>query len=101
MLLLAIVAGLAVGKPLGFMLATALAVKLGVAHKPEAYSWWQLCGAGMLAGVGFTMSLFIAGEAFPLAGDFAVAKIAVFSASVLSSVLGVAMLSRAVPHNSK
>lgn len=94
MLVFAIVAGLSVGKPLGFILASALAVRLGLAHKPEAYSWRQLAGAGTLAGIGFTMSLFIAGQAFPLAGDFAVAKIAVFAASVLSSVLGVAMLWR-------
>ncbi|MBN8770993.1 MAG: Na+/H+ antiporter NhaA, partial [Thiobacillus sp.] len=93
-LVLAIVAGLSVGKPLGFILASALAVRIGLAHKPDAYSWRQLAGAGTLAGIGFTMSLFIAGQAFPLAGDFAVAKIAVFAASVLSSVLGVAMLWR-------
>jgi Na+:H+ antiporter, NhaA family len=92
MLVLATVAGLVIGKPLGFVLASALAVKLGLAHKPKGYSWRQLCGAGALAGIGFTMSLFIAGQAFPVAGDFAVAKIAVFAASVLSSVIGVAVL---------
>ena len=92
MLVLAIVAGLAIGKPLGFVLASVLAVRLGLAHKPAAYSWWQLAGAGALAGIGYTMSLFIAGQAFPVAGDFAVAKIAVFAASVLSSVIGVAVL---------
>jgi NhaA family Na+:H+ antiporter len=92
MLMLAIVAGLTIGKPLGFILASALAVRLGLAQKPGAYSWRQLAGAGALAGIGFTMSLFIAGQAFPVAGDFAVAKIAVFVASVLSSVIGVAVL---------
>jgi NhaA family Na+:H+ antiporter len=92
MLVLAIVAGLAIGKPLVFVLASALAVRLGLAHKPSAYTWRQLAGAGSLAGIGFTMSLFIAGQAFPVAGDFAVAKIAVFAASVLSSVIGVAVL---------
>ncbi len=92
MLVCAIIAGLVIGKPLGFMLASVLAVKLGLAHKPDAYSWRQLCGAGALAGIGFTMSLFIAGQAFPVAGDFAVAKIAVFAASVLASVIGVALL---------
>src|SRR5512143_3617953 len=95
MLVLAIVAGLAIGKPLGFVLASVLAVRLGLAHKPDAYTWRQLAGAGALAGIGFTMSLFIAAQAFPVAGDFAVAKIAVFAASVLSSVTGVAVLWRA------
>jgi Na+:H+ antiporter, NhaA family len=73
----------------------AAGVRLGLAHKPNTYSWRQLAGAGALAGIGFTMSLFVAGQAFPLAGDFAAAKIAVFAASVLSSVIGVAELWRA------
>ena len=87
----AIVCGLAIGKPAGFILASWLAVKLGIAEKPAAYSWRQLAGAGALAGIGFTMSLFIAGQAFPAMDDFAAAKIAVFAASVLSAVIGVAM----------
>lgn len=95
MLTLAIVAALAIGKPLGFMLASALAVRLGFARKPAAYSWRQLGGAGALAGIGFTMSLFIAGRAFPVTGDFDVVKVAVFAASVLSAMIGVAVLSTA------
>jgi Na+:H+ antiporter, NhaA family len=94
-LILAIVAGLAIGKPLGFVGASALAVRLGLAVKPAAYSWRQLAGAGALAGIGFTISLFIAGQAFPVAADFAAAQIAVFVASVLSSVIGIAVLWRA------
>lgn len=95
LIVLAIVAGLTVGKPLGFVGACALAVRLGLAHKPGAYSWRQIAGAGALAGIGFTMSLFIAGQAFPMAGDFAAAKVAVLVASLLSSVVGVAVLWRA------
>jgi NhaA family Na+:H+ antiporter len=72
--------------------ASALAVWLRVAVKPDAYSWRQLAGAGALAGIGFTMSLFIAGQAFPVGSDFAAAKIAVFVASVLSALIGVALL---------
>jgi len=63
-LMAAIVCGLTIGKPAGFILASWLAVKLGLAEKPAAYSWRQLAGAGALAGIGFTMSLFIAGLAF-------------------------------------
>jgi Na+:H+ antiporter, NhaA family len=92
MLMAAIVMGLTVGKPLGFVLASWLAVKSGLAEKPAAYSWRQLAGAGALTGIGFTMSLFIAGQAFPDADDFAAAKIAVFVASVLSAIVGVAVL---------
>lgn len=91
-LMLAIMAGLVIGKPLGMVLASAAAVWLGVAVKPSAYSWQQMAGAGALAGIGFTMSLFIAGQAFPVPNDFDAAKIAVFAASVISSLLGVAML---------
>ena len=91
-LMLAIMSGLIIGKPLGLVLACALAVWLGIAVKPVEYSWRQLAGAGALAGIGFTMSLFIAGQAFPVMADFAAAKIAVFAASVLSAIIGVAVL---------
>ena len=69
-LMLAIIAGLVIGKPLGLVSASALAVRLGIAVKPDEYSWRQLAGAGALAGIGFTMSLFIAGQAFPAAVRF-------------------------------
>ncbi|WP_377847910.1 Na+/H+ antiporter NhaA [Bosea sp. UC22_33] len=92
MLLLAIVAGLVLGKPLGMLGLTALAVRLGIAVKPAEYSWLQLAGASALAGIGFTMSLFIAGQAFADPGDFAAAKIAVFAASIGAALLGAAML---------
>ncbi|HLA70849.1 MAG TPA: Na+/H+ antiporter NhaA [Steroidobacteraceae bacterium] len=92
MLMVAIICGLTIGKPAGFVLASWLAVKLGVAEKPAAYSWRQLAGAGTLAGIGFTMSLFIAGQAFPDLSDFAAAKIAVFAASILSAIIGIAVL---------
>jgi NhaA family Na+:H+ antiporter len=91
-MMIAIALGLVVGKPAGLLLGCALAVWAGVAVKPDAYSWRQLAGAGALAGIGFTMSLFIAGQAFPDPGDFAAAKLAVFGASVLSALIGVAVL---------
>ncbi|HMN87389.1 MAG TPA: Na+/H+ antiporter NhaA, partial [Bauldia sp.] len=93
-LLAAIVAGLVVGKPAGILAAAALAVATGLAEKPAAYSWRQLAGAGTLAGIGFTMSLFIAGEAFPVPEDFAAAKIGVFLASILAGSIGTAILWR-------
>lgn len=94
-LMVAILAGLVIGKPVGLVAASALALWLGIATKPAEYSWLHLAGAGALAGIGFTMSLFIAGEAFPSATDFAAAKIAVFAASVLSAGIGVAVLWKA------
>jgi NhaA family Na+:H+ antiporter len=91
-LMLAIVLGLAVGKPVGITLGAWLAVRFGLAEKPEAYSWRQLAGAGALAGIGFTMSLFIAHQAFPGAGEFAAAKIAIFLASLIAGSLGALIL---------
>ncbi|MDS1140259.1 Na+/H+ antiporter NhaA [Pusillimonas sp. SM2304] len=91
-LALAIIAGLVVGKPLGLFAASWVAVRLGLAKKPSDYSWRQLAGAGALAGIGFTMSLFIAGQAFPAAADFDAAKAAIFIGSIISSLVGVAIL---------
>ena len=85
-------AGLVVGKPIGILLASALAVATRLALKPKEYSWAQLAGAAALGGIGFTMSLFIAREAFRSEADFEAAKIAVFIASVLSAVVGVTLL---------
>jgi NhaA family Na+:H+ antiporter len=88
----AIVVGLVVGKSIGITAAAWLAVRSGIAEKPDAYSWRQLAGAGALGGIGFTMSLFIAGQAFPNAADYAAAKIAVFIASLIAAALGAAIL---------
>ena len=91
-LMLAIASGLVVGKPVGIIVAAWLAVKSGIAMKPEAYSWRQVVGAGALGGIGFTMSLFIAGEAFPDPADYAAAKIAIFIASIFAALLGTLIL---------
>ena len=71
LLMAGIILGLVLGKPIGIFSAAWLAVRFGIAVKPAAYSWRQLFGAGALAGIGFTMSLFIAGQAFPSAADYA------------------------------
>jgi NhaA family Na+:H+ antiporter len=91
-LMAAVVAGLVIGKPLGIISGSWVAARLGVAEKPDAYSWTQLIGAGALSGLGFTMSLFIAGRAFPIATDFAAAKIAVFAASIIAAAAGASIL---------
>lgn len=91
-LVLAVSAGLVIGKPLGLVAASWVAVRLRLAKKPSDYSWRQLVGAGALAGIGFTMSLFIAGQAFPFDADFAAAKAAVFLGSIISAIIGVAIL---------
>jgi NhaA family Na+:H+ antiporter len=88
----AIVVGLVLGKPIGMVLLAALAVGLGLAVKPEEYSWRQMLSAGALAGIGFTMSLYIAHKAFPDASDFTAAKIGIFLASLIAGGLGTALL---------
>ena len=91
-LICAISVALVVGKSVGIVAAAWLAVKAGVAMKPDAYSWRHLCGAGALGGIGFTMSLFIAGAAFPDSTTYAAAKIAIFLASVVAGTFGVILL---------
>jgi NhaA family Na+:H+ antiporter len=91
-LMIAIIMGLVVGKSTGIVGAAWLAVRSGIAVKPEAYSWRQLIGAGALGGIGFTMSLFIAGLAFTNAADYAAAKIAIFIASIIAAAFGAIVL---------
>jgi NhaA family Na+:H+ antiporter len=93
----AVACGLVLGKPLGMLAGAALAVRLGIASKPDAYSWGQLVGAAALAGIGFTMSLYIAAKAFADPADFAAAKLGVFGASILAGALGVAVLRATAP----
>ena len=90
---LAVACGLVIGKPLGMLAGSALAVRLGLASKPAAYSWPQLAGAAALAGIGFTMSLYIASKASPDPEAFAAVKLGVFGASIAAGALGVALLS--------
>lgn len=61
---LGILAGLVIGKPVGVTLASWLAVRSGLATLPDDLSWRHIIGTGFLAGIGFTMSLFIEGLAF-------------------------------------
>jgi NhaA family Na+:H+ antiporter len=91
-LMAGIILGLVLGKPVGIFSAAWLAARFGMAVKPAAYSWRQLWGAGALAGIGFTMSLFIAGQAFSGASEYAAAKIAIFIASLLAGIAGVLIL---------
>lgn len=85
--------GLVIGKPLGIGLACFLAIRLGVARMPAGTNWVQLIGVGAVAGIGFTVSLFIAGLSFPdspLLTDEA--KVGILIASVLAAVVGVVLL---------
>jgi Na+:H+ antiporter, NhaA family len=85
---LGIVAGLVVGKQLGITLFAWLAVKSGVSELPTSINWRQVYGAGWLAGIGFTMSLFIFDLAFPDSPLVNVAKLGILGASLIAGVVG-------------
>src|SRR5262245_42560836 len=87
-----ILVGLLFGKPLGIMMAALIAVKTGIARLPQAVSWKSLVGYGFLAGIGFTMSLFIAMLAFddPVLVD--AAKRGIIAGSLLAGVAAAVML---------
>jgi len=90
---LGIVLGLFLGKPIGIFLMSWLSVKLRVADLPEGGHWPQMLGLGILAGIGFTMSIFIALLSFDTHELQAEAKFAILVASVLSGVCGFLLLS--------
>ena len=94
-----VVLGLVVGKQVGVTLAAWLAVKLGVARLPEGVGWRHIYGAAWLAGIGFTMSMFIANMAFadPALADQA--KLGVMTASVVAGVGGWLYFALAVPRH--
>ena len=90
---LGVLVGLVVGKPIGITLASWLAVRTGIAAMPSGINWRILGGTAVLGGIGFTMSLFIAGLAF---GDseaqLTAAKLGTLAASVIAGVIGWSVL---------
>lgn len=85
---LGIVAGLFIGKQMGIFGAAWLAVRLGIGELPRGVIWSQLYGTALLAGIGFTMSLFVAALAFPGAALVAASKLAILLGSFLSALCG-------------
>jgi Na+:H+ antiporter, NhaA family len=91
-LVVAIAAGLFVGKQAGVLAAIRLVVAMGWAARPARASWLQLWGVALLCGVGFTMSLFIGALAFADPARLAQVKLGVLGGSLLSAVAGYAVL---------
>jgi NhaA family Na+:H+ antiporter len=84
-----IFAGLVIGKPLGITMISFLAVAIGICRLPLDMNWKHIFGAGLLGGIGFTMSIFITNLAFPGAvDDINASKIAILLASLTAGVLG-------------
>ncbi|PJB45129.1 MAG: sodium:proton antiporter, partial [Deltaproteobacteria bacterium CG_4_9_14_3_um_filter_63_12] len=92
--------GLVVGKPLGILLFSWLTVRLGLASLPRGVSWGGVLVVGCVAGIGFTMALFIGALAFDDASMLAVAKLAVLGASVVAGVVGLVVGLRLLPRQS-
>jgi len=87
----AIAVGLAVGKPVGIVLFCFLAIRFGLTALPAGVSWLMLVGGACLAGIGFTMALFINGLAFPIAefpAKEAAGKIGTLLGSLVGAILG-------------
>jgi NhaA family Na+:H+ antiporter len=92
---LGVALGLLLGKPVGVLLASFLMVRLAGARMGTGVTWRHMVGAGLLAGIGFTMSLFVNELAFPGHPDYAVtAKLGILCASALAGILGYLWLSR-------
>jgi NhaA family Na+:H+ antiporter len=87
----AVFVGFVLGKPIGILTFSWLAVRSGIAIRPPELSWRLLAGGGLLAGIGFTMALFIANLAFSKS-LIESAKLGIFLASVFSAVAGLALL---------
>lgn len=87
-----IIAGLAAGKPIGIILFSSLAVFMGVAKLPTGLNWKHIAGVSLLAGIGFTMSIFITLLAFDDKTIIDIGKIATIFASTFSAIAGLITL---------
>lgn len=96
-ILVGVILGLVIGKPLGIALASLAAIKLRVALAPAGASVRSFLGAACLCGVGYTVALLLADEAFPDAGYAAIAKSGVLAGSVLAAALGASLFATTAP----
>lgn len=97
---LGVLTGLVIGKQMGVTAFVWLAVKTELADLPAGITWRQIYGASWLAGIGFTMSLFIAGLSFGDAPPLAAAKFGILAASLIAGIAGWAILRTAPPEPS-
>lgn len=89
---LGIIVGLVLGKPLGIVSFTWIAVRIGVADLPARVTWRHVSGIGLLGGLGFTMALFIAGLAFTSNTELEAAKLGILVASAIAGIVGLLVL---------
>lgn len=92
MIVLGVVFGLLIGKPIGIFGFTYLATKLKIITKPDNLSWAEIVAVGFLGGIGFTMSIFITHLAFADETIIAAIKLGVFAASFIAAIIGVLLI---------
>lgn len=98
-IVLGVIIGLLIGKPLGIVGFTYVASKIGLVKKPDELKWNEIIAVGFLGGIGFTMSIFITQLAFIDASMIAAVKLAIFFASFIAGILGVLLILRANKRN--
>jgi NhaA family Na+:H+ antiporter len=92
MIVLGVVFGLIIGKPIGIVGFTYLLTKLRIIKKPDNISWFEVIAVGFLGGIGFTMSIFITHLAFIDEGIIAAVKLGIFAASLIAAIIGVILV---------
>mgnify|MGYP001013418753 CR=1 FL=1 len=92
MIVLGVVFGLLIGKPIGIFTFTYLATKLKLVKKPDDISWFDVVAVGFLGGIGFTMSIFITHLAFNDETIIAAVKLGIFLASFIAAIIGVLLI---------
>ena len=93
---LGVMLGLVLGKPLGITLVAWAAVRLGLADRPRGVSWSAVHGVSWLAGIGFTMSLFISGLAFTAESSLLAAKVGILGGSLVAGLIGAVLVRTAL-----
>jgi len=98
-IVLGVIFGLIIGKPIGIFGFTYLATKLRIVKKPDDLGWDEILAVGFLGGIGFTMSIFITQLAFLDQTMIDAAKLGIFIASFIAGIIGVLLIIKA--HNKK
>ena len=98
---LGIIIGLILGKSIGITLFSWIVVKLNIAQMAEGVGWRQIYGAAWLGGIGFTMSLFIAGLAFTTPDLLLLAKVGILAGSFIAAIVGSLILRKTAPLDSR
>lgn len=94
LIVLGVILGLTLGKPIGIVGFTYFASKLNFIEKPKELSWGNIIGAGFIGGIGFTMSIFITNLAFGDENLISAIKIGIFISSFVAAIIGVVLIKR-------